>query len=110
MIGAFVAALSPRQAAFTVAAASPPWAPTPGISSGSVGASARTRASSSGKVAPTTRPSWPLVFHGPCASCARCSYSRGAPSTSASRWFCRSLPPGLEVRHSRIAPLPGQRR
>ena len=34
--------------AFTVASASPPCAPTPGISSGSVGASARTRAISAG--------------------------------------------------------------
>ena len=38
----------PRQPARTVAAASPPWAPTPGISSGSVGASSRTRATSAG--------------------------------------------------------------
>ena len=39
---------SARQPARTVATASPPWAPTPGISSGTVGASARTRSISAG--------------------------------------------------------------
>ena len=37
-----------RSPARTVAAASPPWAPTPGISRGSVGAMARTRSISCG--------------------------------------------------------------
>ena len=37
-----------RQPAFTVATASPPCAPTPGIKSGTVGASARTRSISAG--------------------------------------------------------------
>ena len=39
---------SVRKPARTVASASPPWAPTPGISSGSVGASSRTRSISLG--------------------------------------------------------------
>ena len=38
----------PRHPARTVAAGAPPWAPTPGISKGNVGASSRTRATSAG--------------------------------------------------------------
>jgi hypothetical protein len=39
---------SGRQPALTVATASPPWAPTPGINNGTVGATARTRSISAG--------------------------------------------------------------
>ena len=70
-----------RQPACTVAP-SPPCAPTPGISSGSVGASRARARSPPGKVAPTTRPSCPFRFHGPCASRAMCSYSSGWPPPS----------------------------
>src|ERR1035438_3399811 len=41
MIGPLVAAASPRQPARTVAAASPPWVPMPGMSSGKRGDQAR---------------------------------------------------------------------
>lgn len=47
-MGPLVCALVPRQAARTVACASPPCAPTPGISSGTVGARPRTRSNSCG--------------------------------------------------------------
>ena len=56
-----------------------------------------------GKVAPTTSASWPFLFQGPAASLAMCSNSLSPPASTCA---CRSDPPGLDVRHSRIRPLP----
>ena len=69
-------------------------------------ASLRTRSISAGKVAPTTRPIWPVVFQGPADSLAMCSYNSGSPATELRRWAWKSSPPGLEVRQRRKAPLP----
>ena len=55
----------------------PPWAPTPGTRNARPGASARIRASSSGAVAPTTRPTVPPGPQ-PVASRATRSWSRSA--------------------------------
>ena len=66
-----------RQPRATAATASPPCAPTPGISSGSVGASSRTRAISAGQVALTTRPSWPWCGSRAPARAARCVRTAG---------------------------------
>ena len=68
------------------------------------------RKTSSTTMAPTTRPSWPLVFQGPWASLATCSNIWGWPGRSARVWACRSSPPGLEVRHSTITPRSRQAR
>ena len=80
-------ALSPAARA---AARSPPCAPTPGASSQQSGARARTWASASGWVAPTTKPIWcasPQV----CPSQATCRKSAPAPKC----WM--SAAEGLEV-------------
>ena len=48
-------------------------------------------------------PQVPIILD---AKRATCSYNRGVPSTLASRCACKSSPPGLDVRHSKNAPLP----
>ena len=47
-VAAIVSPFTDFQPALTVATASPPWAPTPGISRGTVGANTRTRSISAG--------------------------------------------------------------
>jgi hypothetical protein len=92
---------SGRQAAFTVAAASPPWAPTPGISSGRVGQLAhpgqlgREGGAHQAQAAVTVPAAGGQLGH-----LLEQAVAVGQVSN------CRSLPPGLEVRHSRIRPLP----
>ncbi|CFW03818.1 Uncharacterised protein [Bordetella pertussis] len=94
--------------ACTVALMSPPWAPMPGTSSGTASPMRwRTAASSLGKVAPTTRPHWPLAFHLSATRPATCRYS-GWPSAIFRN--CRSEPPGLDVRHSTMTPRSPQAR
>ena len=66
----------------------PPWAPTPGSSSGAAGISSRARTTASGWVAPTTAPTADSPGHrctaGPTRrSGAACAPTRGRPSASS---------------------------
>jgi len=88
----------------TAASASPPCAPTPGTRKGISGTISRTSASSSGAVAPTTRPTLSLPFHvrerrdalvgGSPERRVRGPAGRSRPGSRCDRGRTRPSPPG----------------
>ena len=99
---------SARSPAASVASRSPPWAPTPGTKIQHCGATRRTSARDSGKVAPTTRLTLDDHAVALLATCMKSGWfgSRSSVRQSLISNSWKSAEPGLDVRQSTNSPCP----